>query len=183
MADLQEIWDLSGRPNKVSRDLAILIGMSLIHNERFYPLEEVGIQYRAATAPGDLKSMDTQSLQRSMSRVTHREGIVFSASMRWWKIIFIMTSLLGLLSSLVISFAWMPAHNVLSDSLLVKPGLIPIWLVVAFNLGLLGRKLASFGWPRLRRLLSLRVSRNQSVKDWLDDGPSRTDSINGIKSR
>jgi len=153
----------------------------LFFNERFYPLEEVGIVYQEAQAPGELKNMDTRLMRRSMSRVTVREGTLFSASMKWLKITFIATSILALLSSAAIAITWMPLHNVLSDSLLVYPALTPIWLVVAFNLGLLGRKLVSFGWRRLLRLLSLRVSRNPATKEWLENDRSRGDSTIGTK--
>jgi len=177
------VWDTSGNEIRITREMAKLIGASLFFNERLFPIEELGLQFRMGMDPGNLKNMDVQSLQRSMLQVTHPEGTLFLASMKWFKIIFAITSFLALLFSLVISFAWMPAHNVLSGSLLVKPGLIPIWLVVAFNLGLLGRKLALCGWPRLLRLLSLRVSRNQLVKDWLEHDRSATDSVSGTKRR
>jgi len=179
--DFQDLWVQGVGKSRVPRELGRLIGLSLLHNEVYFPLEEVGIHYKEAMLPGDQKIMDTQSLQRSISLVTAREGVMFSTSMKWLKIIFILTSILALLSSAIIGITWSLGHNVLEGSLLVNPVLIPIWLVVAFNLGLTNRKLGSYGWHRLRRLLWLRGSQNQSVKDWRENGHSHGDSTTGTK--
>jgi len=178
-----EIYDLDGQKIRTTREIQMLIGLSMFFGERFYPLDELGWTFRVQNSDGELIAMDPQYLRHSLLRVEEVEGRGFSTSMKWWKITSMVTSSLALLSSVAIGISWVAGNHVLSGSWLVHPALIPIWLAVAFSLGGLDRRLVSFGWPRWRRLLSLRGSRNQSVKDWLGESRSRGDYEDVTESR
>lgn len=145
---------------------AYLVALSLATGELHYPMTELSLIKEMAVDHSRAKPTETRFLKRSVLRVVAQEGESLSASLKWWKIISTTMLTLGVLTSAAIAWSWMPLHEQLNGSWLEGGVLNPIQLGVAFSLGLLVQKLASFGWRRCLRLLWVRLSPSLSVRRW-----------------
>jgi len=105
-------------------------------------------------------------LQRSVQRVTRMEGESLIHWMKWWLASFISLIMLVLLTSHVTVKYWtklIGLHNVYGLGIGVS---ILICSVVAYSLGRLVQKLASYGWRRSSRVLWVRLSQRESMRTW-----------------
>jgi hypothetical protein len=111
--------------------------------------------------------------RHSVLRVTRQEGESLTHWMKWWLASFIGLTMLVLLTSLGTVKFWTRLSELLGESGQVIVVLILTCSVAAFNLGLLAQKLASYGWRRSLRVLWVRLSQRESMRDWRDEGRSR----------
>jgi len=160
---------------KVDQDLSgfdmYLMSLSNLTGELHWPLERYVVRAEPWIMHDPTKPAPTQEpFVRSMTlQVLKREGASLSAWMKLWSRMFCVLLTLGLLSFVAMSWSWIPGHALLGRLFTMAGVLTPMYLAVAFSLGMLVQKLGSYGWRRCLRQLWALVTVNAYWKRFRAD--------------
>jgi len=147
------------------RDL-LFIALMAVTGELHYPAYLLEYNLKEIQDPGTTTLTELQYVRSITRRVILSEGDVRLSLLKWYGITSIGLLMLACLISASIGISWFPGHGMQLPFGMGNEVLIPFYLVSAFSLGRLDRKLVLFGWRRLRRLLWVRLSPSPFRTRW-----------------
>jgi hypothetical protein len=151
--------------NYNDRDL-LFLALAILTGELHYPAYMLEYSLKEIQDPGTMKLTELQYVRSITRRVILAEGDVHLSSLKWYGITSIGLLTLACLTSASIGISWFPGHGTHAPFGMGHEVLIPFYLVSAFSLGRLDRKLVLFGWRRLRRLSWVRLSPSPFRTRW-----------------